>query len=124
MFFYTNYKYAPRATLMSVLGNLLTLVFAVCGIACIASSKGSIGMILGGIAAIGAGVGVFLLFRKLQKKIAAKDGQKNIQTKASYGLMYVREHPEQYEYIRSVNQDFARKYIRNEAGKIVKNKEK
>ena len=119
--FYKNYPYAPRATLVSAAGSLFALLAAVFGIVLAAGSKGKIGMILGGVALLA--LAVFLFFyvsRKLPDKISEKDSAKNIQTKASYGKLYVNEHPDQYDYIRSVNPAFAAKYTRNEAGKIVK----
>ena len=60
---------------------------------------------------------------KIADNIAKKNGKKNIETKARYGKMYVEENPAQYDYICSVNEAFAKKFVRDEAtGKIVKRK--
>lgn len=53
-------------------------------------------------------------------KMSEKESEKNIRTKASYALMYCKENPEAYDQLIAENMDFARKYIRNNEGKIVK----
>ena len=121
--FYKSYRYSPKATIVSALGSVGALLLVICGIALIASAEGNFGMIAAGIALAALAVFVFIyVSRKLPDKIAAKDGPKNIRTKAGYALQYVREHPDQYDAIRAANPAFAEKYTRNADGKIVKNK--
>ena len=121
MIIYKSYTYSPKATIVSALGCLLALVLVVSGIAILAGAGSKGGEIFGGIVLIGLAVAAFIFVsRKLPDKIAAKDGPKNIKTKAGYALTYVRQHPDQYEAIRAVNAAFAAKYTKDESGKIVK----
>ena len=57
---------------------------------------------------------------KLSKKIAEKEGPKNIRTKVGYAHKYVMAHPEAYDWLIKENPAFAAKYVRNESGQIVK----
>ena len=121
MIFYKSYKYSPKATLVSLFGSLGALIFVCIGAAMVFGSGGNIPVIVGGVPVIALGVFLFVyVSRKLPDKIAAEDGPKNIRTKAGFALTFVREHPEQYDYIRSINPDFAAKYTRNEQGKVVR----
>ncbi len=119
MVFYRVYKYSILATLMSALVFLCGAGFLLAGA----------GMLFGVNKSIFAGIILLiigLLFayeffaHKLTDKVADRLGRKNIESKARYGLMYCREHPEEYEYVRSVNKAFAEKYVMQENGEIVK----
>ena len=117
MVFYRVYRYAPSATFASVFFNLI-------GYGCVV---GAITMITTGtivpailVGAIGAFF-IIYLGHTVADKIAQKNGKKNIETKAKYGFRYCQEHPEAYDYIRSINADFAAKYTKDlGTGKIVK----
>ena len=119
MIFYRQYKYSILATLFSA----MSFTFGALGLfsAYMAFVDHSyIGALI--LAAIGVLCGYEYFTHKIADKIAAKNGKKNIETKANFGKMYVLEHPEQYDYILSVNEAFAKKFVRNEEGKIVKRK--
>ncbi len=123
MIFYKQYNYAPRATFVSVLFGVIALVFILCAIALFKdglSSKQYMNCLVA-VVLVAAGILTYVYGgRRLPDKIAAKDGPKNIRTKAKYALRLVREHPEYYEQMLRENPDFAAKYVRNENGKIVK----
>ena len=113
MIFYKNYQYAPIATLVSGLSSVLAVCAVIGGLALFG--------IRGGSALIA--LAAFLFFycsRTLPDKMSEKESDKNIRTKASYALMYCKENPEAYDQLIAENMDFARKYIRNNEGKIVK----
>lgn len=74
-----------------------------------------------GIILIIVGVVIYVLLGLiLPGKLSKKEAEKNIRTKAKYGLLYCKSHPEAYENIRVINAEFARVYTKNESGKIVK----
>ncbi|MBQ4288496.1 MAG: hypothetical protein II749_00860 [Clostridia bacterium] len=125
MIFYKNYTYAPRATFISVLFSLLAFLLAVCGVMLFVqgiNDKKYLECVFAVILAAGAVVSYIFGSVKLSKKIAQKDGVKNIYSKAKYALIFLRQHPEAYDDIVRKNQDFAAKYFRDETGKIVKKK--
>ena len=119
MVFYREYKYSVLATLFS----LATFLFGLVGIVCtiLAFKDGSI---VGGIIflLVAAACGYEFFTHKIANKIGDKCGEKNIKTKARYGKLYVEEHPDRYEQILAINRDFAKKYVRNVEGKIVRRK--
>ena len=118
MILYRNYPYSPLATIFSA----FSFMFAALGIVgAIALFKESIlgAVILG---AIGLACGYEYFTHKIADSIARKYGKRNIETKARYGRMYVVQHPEQYDYIVSVNEAFANNFVRNEEGRIVRKK--
>ncbi|MBR1757560.1 MAG: hypothetical protein IJ744_02380 [Lachnospiraceae bacterium] len=118
MIFYRVYRYAPSATAFSVLCSLI-------GYGCVV---GAISLIAGALiipAILVGAIGAFFIIylgHTVADKIAEKNGKKNIETKAKYARIYCGEHPEAYEYLRSINPDFAAKFTRDENGKIVKMK--
>ncbi len=123
MIFYKSYTYAPRATLISALFSLLSLMCAIIGIMLFVQSindKAIPGCVLGAIIALAAIPAYIFGSVRLSKKIAEKDGKKNIMTKARYALMFVRQHPEAYDMLAKENADFAAKYVKDQNGKIVK----
>lgn len=122
MIFYRSYRYCDMATLISVFANVLALV-------CLAGAvllPGRIGGAAGALVAILliALVAFLTIFvgRKWTDQIAEKHSWENITTKADVGLLYVEDHPEEYEHIRTLNAAFAEKYIMNAQGKIVERK--
>ena len=123
MIFFKNYPYAPKATFVSVLFSLIALFFAYLGIGTVLEfypEQDYASCIIGVLLALPAIPLYIFGSRKLSKKIAEKEGPKNIRTKAKYALKFVRDHPEQYEQVASDNPEFARKYVRDAFGKIVK----
>ena len=120
--FYKMYTYAPKATCLSVLSSVFSIISFIGAIACFYTISGSMKYIL---AVLLLALAVFLFVycsRILPDKVAEKESEKNITTKARYALIYCKEHPEEYAAIAAVNEAFARKYMLNEAGKIVKRK--
>ncbi|MBQ8995934.1 MAG: hypothetical protein IJ091_08970 [Oscillospiraceae bacterium] len=120
--FYRNYPYAPLATLFSAFSMLLGAVFAFGGLALVLGR--GVGTKIAGVLLIALGALCLYEFftHKIADKISAKYSKKNIETKAGYALQYCRQHPESYEYLVSVNEQFAKKYVRQEDGKIVRRK--
>lgn len=119
--FYTNYPYSPKATFLSIIGNLGGLLGLIGAIALFLKRDVSVLFIL--LAIVCAAVAVFCIFyvsMKLAKKVAETDGEKNIKTKVNYAYMYCSRHPEEFEKIAAENAAFAAKYTKDENGKIVK----
>lgn len=118
--YYKSYRYCDMATSISAFANILALMFLILGIAL----PGRIGGVTGVFMAIlFLGLAPFLAFyvgRKWTDKIAEKHSWENITTKADVGLLYVEDHPEEYERIRGLNAAFAEKYMMDTQGKIVK----
>ncbi len=76
-FFYKNYPYAPRATLISVLGSMGALLSAVAAVLLFSCySKNIIFIPLGILCAAAAVCSYIFLYMKLARKIAEKDGEK------------------------------------------------
>ena len=100
---------------------LFAVLFAVGGIAMIASGLKNVGMILGGVVMIALAVFCFVYVgRKLTDKLSKKWSEKNIRTKPRYALQYCRRHPEAYAELAKINPAFGEKYMVGENGKIVK----
>ena len=121
--FYKMYTYAPKATGISVLSSIASILVFVGAIACIYVVPGPV--LNWVLAVVVFALAVFLFVycsRILPDKIAEKESEQNITTKARYALIYCKEHPEAYEDLVAKNKDFAEKYMRNETGKIVKRK--
>lgn len=120
--FYRNYPYAPLATLFSAMSMLFGAVLSVGGVVLFLNK--SVGEKISGVLVLALGVLCLYEFftHKIADKISQKYTRRNIETKAGYALQYCRQHPEAYDYIVSVNQAFAQKYVRNEEGKIVRRK--
>ena len=108
------------ATSISAFANILALMFLILGIGLPVRIGGVTGVIM---AILVLGLAPFLAFfagRKWTDKIAEKHSWENITTKADVGLLYVEDHPEEYERIRRLNTAFAEKYTMDAQGKIVK----
>ena len=125
VFVYRNYPYAPKATIFSAAMSLIAVIALVIAIAQISMIKNSALHI---IPAIICGVAAYFFFfelgRKKADKMAEKETDLNIRTKASYALMYCNQNPEAYDQLIQENPAFAAKYEKNEEGKIVKIKKK
>ncbi len=123
MIFYKRYTYAPRATFISVFFSLLALMLVIIGVMLAVQEfkDGRIATCVVGVLIAAAAIPTFIFgSRKLADKVAKKDGVKNIYSKAKYAKLFLQSHPEAYDEIVRKNADFAAKYVRNEAGKIVK----
>ncbi|MDO5139670.1 MAG: hypothetical protein Q4D71_14570 [Oscillospiraceae bacterium] len=120
--FYRNYPYAPLATLFSAMSMFFGALLALGGVVMILNP--GVGEKIGGVVMLLLGIASLYEFftHKIADKISQKYTKKNIETKARYALNYCRQHPESYDYLVSVNQAFAQKYVRQEDGKIVRRK--
>ncbi|MBQ8959706.1 MAG: hypothetical protein IJ071_00595 [Ruminococcus sp.] len=125
VFVYRNYPYAPKATAFSGFMSafaVIALVIAIAQVTMIGESPLHI------IPTIICGAAAYFLYfelgRKKADKMAEKETDINIRTKANYALMYCRQNPEAYDQLIQENADFAAKYEKNEEGKIVKIKKK
>lgn len=128
LFSYKTYPYAPKASLFSV----LSVLFSYCGLIggiCLAlffffgNVEKTTGLIRGIIGLLVLALAAFLYFyvyRKIVPAMAEKESDVNIHTKARFAYNYCQKHPEAFDQLQSENPDFAAKYQRNEAGKIVK----
>ena len=122
---YRSYRYSPKATLVSGLGSCLVVFLAIAALVCFVICKDNMLLIpLGIVFAAGAVCSWIFIRNKLSQKIADKDSEKNIRTKAVYAYMFCEEHPEAFEELAAENPAFAAKYTRDENGKIVKIKKK
>ena len=122
MVFYKSYPYAPKATILSALAAIGTYLGVIGAIALFAAGfKGMLWMVFVGIALLaGSAALYFVIYRKIVPEKAKVETEQNIATKANFAAMYCKQHPEAYDELIKTNPDFAAKYIRNEAGKIVK----
>ncbi len=119
--FYRIYAYAPGATLVSALSGMAACCSIAGGGMLIGMGKGRAGFIIGGIALIALAVIIYIYgSRIIPDRIARKQTEKNIKTKAVYAFRYCMENPEAYEQLIVENKNFASKYIRNDEGKIVR----
>lgn len=123
VFYYRNYPYSTKATLISVVANIggyLAGIGAVVAFAMIENKV--IGVIL---AVILAALALFLFIyvgRKMTDKLAEKWSEENIKTKAGVAFQYVMSHPEEYDRIAALNPEFAQKYEMGEKGRPVRRK--
>lgn len=125
MLFYTKFPYSPKATAVSFISSLLSLFCVILGVAAAGSAYNGKEPVeyLYALLFFAAAILLFIFCsRKLARKIAEKDGNKNIRTKAKYGRLYVLSHPNDYDWMVRENPAFAPKYVRNEEGIIVKRK--
>ncbi len=120
IFFYTNYRYSGLATLVNMFLRLIAIGIILGGLLACLTADGKIVYIILGIVALILGFICFFKCRILTDKIAEKDTAKNLRKNVNIALMYVRDNPESYEEICSINAKFAEKYTRDENGKIVK----
>lgn len=119
--FYRYYRYSGLATFISIMANILSLVaILAAAYALLAVENRALGIPLGIVL---AALAVFLFVyvgRKLTDKLAAKWGEKNVQTKVGIAYEYCHDHPEEYERVAAMNPKFAQKYMRDETRAIVK----
>jgi len=113
---YRVYRYSPRATALSVLVSIAAAILVLTGITLLGDSV-TTAVILFVIALPFIFEGVT---HKLSDKVAEKQAKKNIETKGKYAYMYYREHPEAYDWLVSVNADFAARYTKLADGTVVK----
>ncbi len=123
VFYYRNYPYSTKATMISVLANLggyLAGIGAVVAVAMIENKVLGIALCV-----ILAALALFLFIyvgRKLTDKLNEKWAEENIRTKAGVAFQYVMSHPEEYDRIAAMNPEFAQKYEMGEKGRPVKRK--
>ena len=123
MIFYKRYPYSPKATLISAACSLFALMLVIIGVMLVKESladKNYVSCIIGVLIAAAAVPVHIFGSNRLSKKIADKDGLKNIKTKAKYAKLFVQSHPEAYDQLIRENAAFAKKYVRDANGKIVK----
>ena len=122
---YKSYRYSPIATFVSGIGSCLVVFLAIAALACFFTCSNNMLLIPLGIVFIAGAVCSWIFIRnKLSQKIANKNSEKNIMTKAVYAYMFCEEHPEAFEELAANNPAFAAKYTRDDSGKIVKIKKK
>lgn len=124
MIFYKSYPFAPKASVLSALsacGAYLCVIGAICLIA-LGAAKSFLWIVLGVVLLAGAAALYLLVYRKIVPRKAKAETETNVKTKGSFAAMYCRQHPDAYEQLMQTNPDFAQKYTKNEAGKIVKKK--
>ena len=123
VFYYRNYPYSTKATLISVLANIggyLAGIGAVVAFSMIENK--AVGVT---VAVILAALALFLFIyvgRKLTDKLSEKWSEENIRTKAGVAFQYVMANPDEYDRIASINPEFAQKYEMGEKGRPVKRK--
>jgi VIT1/CCC1 family predicted Fe2+/Mn2+ transporter len=123
VFYYRNYPYSAKATMISVLANIggyLAGIGAVVAVAMIENKVLGIALCV-----ILAALALFLFIyvgRKLTDKLNEKWAEENIRTKAGVAFQYVMSHPEEYDRVAAMNPEFAQKYEIGEKGRPVKRK--
>ena len=123
VFYYRNYPYSTKATLISVVANIggyLAGIGAVVAFSMIENK--AVGVT---VAVILAALALFLFIyvgRKLTDQLSEKWSEENIRTKANVAFQYVFSHPEEYDRIAAINPDFAEKYEIGEKGRPVRRK--
>ena len=122
MVFYKSYRYCDMATFISLGANILAFI-------CLAAAFGLGGRLEGTMRVVVVGlllalIPVLALFvgRKWTDQLAKKYSWINITTKVETGMIYVSDHPEEYEHICELNQAFAQTYVMNERRELVKRK--
>lgn len=122
IYFYKTYKYAPKATNFSGLSMGLTILGLICGApSAIAyftneNTHKLPFLILGILLLSMAAVSYFWLYRVVVPSYAIKEHPANLKTNMSVAVQYVKDNPNQYDYICSINHAFAAKYEMQEAG--------
>jgi hypothetical protein len=123
VFYYRNYPYSTKATLISVVANIggyLAGIGAVVAFSMIENK--AVGVT---VAVILAALALFLFIyvgRKLTDKLSEKWSEENIRTKAGVAFQYVMANPDEYDRIASINPEFAQKYEMGEKGRPVRRK--
>ena len=123
-FFYRNYPYSFKATLLSILINLWALGTFAGGLymALVYKANRALGIAVG-VVLIAITLFLFIYVGWiLLDKIAAKWSAENIKTKPNVAYQYVAAHPQEYQRICEENPAFAEKYTVNEKGRLVKRK--
>ena len=122
-FFYRNYPYAPKATVLSGIANGCGYLAAIGAIVTLLAIPQSPVYIIPTIL-LGA-LGAFLIVyvgHKLTDKLAGPETEKNITTKPRVAAAYCQANPDEYEHIAQINPEFGQKYVMNEKGRCVKRK--
>lgn len=123
VFYYRNYPYSTKATLISVVANIggyLAGIGAVVAFSMIENK--AVGVT---VAVILAALALFLFIyvgRKLTDQLSEKWSEENIRTKANVAFQYVFANPDEYDRIASINPEFAQKYEMGEKGRPVRRK--
>ena len=123
VFYYRNYPYSTKATLISVVANIggyLAGIGAVVAFSMIENK--AVGVT---VAVILAALALFLFIyvgRKLTDQLSEKWSEENIRTKAGVAFQYVMANPDEYDRIASINPEFAQKYEMGEKGRPVRRK--
>ncbi|MCR5609692.1 MAG: hypothetical protein K6G26_11590, partial [Lachnospiraceae bacterium] len=109
---YKRYLYAPKATFVSFISYIIglgSIVLFLCSLGMIFSDKPLIGIAATPVSGCLLALCIYG-WQFLPEKLAKTETIKNITTTAKYGRLYVKNNPEQYTYIRTVNPAFANKY--------------
>lgn len=123
VFFYKNYPYAPKATLISGLANGFGYLAGFGALATLISIPKNPVFILPTLL-LGALAAFLIVYvgHKLTDKMAGPETEKNITTKPRFAQAYCMANPEAYDHLAEINPEFGQKYMINEKGKCVKRK--
>ena len=123
VFYYRNYPYSAKATMISVLANIGGYLAGIGAVVAVAMIENKVlGIVL---CVILAALALFLFIyvgRKMTDKLNEKWAEENIRTKAGVAFQYVMSHPEEYDRVAAMNPEFAQKYEIGEKGRPVKRK--
>ncbi len=123
VFYYRNYPYSTKATLISVLANIGGYLAGIGAVVAVAMIENKV---LGvALCVVLAALALFLFIyvgRKLTDQLNEKWAEENIRTKAGVAFQYVMANPEEYDRIASINPEFAQKYEMGEKGRPVRRK--
>ena len=123
VFYYRNYPYSTKATMISVLANIGGYLAGIGAVVAVAMIENKV---LGvALCVVLAALALFLFIyvgRKLTDQLNEKWAEENIRTKAGVAFQYVMANPEEYDRIASINQEFAQKYEMGEKGRPVRRK--
>ncbi|MBP5555856.1 MAG: hypothetical protein J6X94_13420 [Lachnospiraceae bacterium] len=123
VFYYRNYPYSTKATMISVLANIGGYLAGIGAVVAVAMIENKV---LGvALCVVLAALALFLFIyvgRKLTDQLNEKWAEENIRTKAGVAFQYVMANPEEYDRIASINPEFARKYEMGEKGRPVRRK--
>ena len=123
VFYYRNYPYSTKATMISVLANIGGYLAGIGAVVAVAMIENKV---LGvALCDVLAALALFLFIyvgRKLTDQLNEKWAEENIRTKAGVAFQYVMANPEEYDRIASIKPEFARKYVKGEKGRPVRRK--
>ncbi|MBP8968875.1 MAG: hypothetical protein KBG42_06280 [Lachnospiraceae bacterium] len=123
VFYYRNYPYSAKATMISVLANIGGYLAGIGAVVAVAMIENKVlGIALCVILAVLALFLFIYVGRKLTDKLNEKWAEENIRTKAGVAFQYVMSHPEEYDRVAAMNPEFAQKYEIGEKGRPVKRK--